>query len=101
MSGEASALSSVSGRNFPVRTSAVRMPKSRAPRMSDSMSSVTSHVSSGSASRTSSAAAKYDGLGFPSTVASTPVAYSSPATKAPESSIGPRLVCHHLFLCRQ
>ena len=38
---------------------------------------------------------------MPITVASTPVAYSSAATKAPPSSIGPRAVCHHGFLCRQ
>ena len=60
---------------------AVRIPKRRAPRTSASTSSVTSQVSSGSASSASSAAAKYDGLGLPRTVASTPVAYSSPATK--------------------
>ena len=35
---------------------------------------------------------------MPSTVASTPAAYSSPATNAPESSIGPRDVCHHVVL---
>ena len=40
-------------------------------------------------------------LGLPSTVASTPEAYSSPATNAPESSSGPREVCHQRFLCRQ
>ena len=89
------------GRNFPVRTSAVRMPKSWAPRMSASGSSVTSHVRSGSAPSASRAAAKYAGLGLPSTIASTPVAYSSPATNAPASSMGPRLVCHQRFLWRQ
>ena len=70
MSGIASADSSASGRNFPVLTSAVLIPKSRAPRTSASTSSVTSQVSSGSASSASRAAAKYDGLGLPSTVAS-------------------------------
>ena len=58
--------------------------------MSASTSSPTIHVSSGSASTASSAARKYVGLGLPSTVASTPAAYSSPATNAPESSSGPR-----------
>src|SRR5206468_1770283 len=86
MSGADVAVSSASGRNFPVRTSAVFIPKRWAPRTSASMSSVTSHVRSGSASSASSAAAKYDGLGFPRIVASTPVAYSSPATNAPPSS---------------
>src|SRR5262249_27804866 len=100
-SGMTAVDSSCSGRTLPGRASAVRMPKSWAPRTSASMSSVTSQVSSGSAPSASSAAAKYAGLGLPSTVASTPVAYSSPATKAPPSSIGPRLVCHQRFLCRQ
>src|SRR5262245_33602735 len=58
MSGGTAALSSDSGRNLPVRTSAVRIPKRLAPGMSTSASSVTSHVSSGSASSASSAAAK-------------------------------------------
>ena len=52
-------------------------------------------------SSASSAASKYTGLGLPMTTASTPAAYSSPATKAPESSRGPRDVCHQRFLCRQ
>src|ERR671910_2061215 len=58
MSGDGSAVSRASGRNLPVRTSAVFIPKSRAPRTSASTSSVTSHVSSGSAPSASSAAAK-------------------------------------------
>ena len=41
------------------------------------------------------------GLGFPSTVASIPAAYSRPATIAPASSRGPAAVCHHRFRCRQ
>ena len=66
--------------------------------MSASRSSPTIHVSSGSASSASSAAPKKAGLGLPSTVASIPAAYSRPATKAPESSSGPRDVCHHAVL---
>src|SRR5688500_2001777 len=58
MSGAVSADSSASGRNFPVRTSAVFIPKRRAPRTSASTSSVTSQVSSGSEASASSAAAK-------------------------------------------
>ena len=66
--------------------------------MSASRSSPTIHVSSGSASSAASAASKYAGLGLPSTVASTPAAYSRPATNTPESSRGPREVCHQLVL---
>src|SRR5262249_28567501 len=61
-SGMTAVDSSCSGRNLPVRTSAVRMPKSWAPRTSASMSSVTSQVSSGSAPSASRAAAKHAGL---------------------------------------
>src|SRR5262249_54559990 len=54
-SGTCGDASSWSGRNLPVRTRAVFMPKSWAPRTSASMSSVTSHVNSGSAPSASSA----------------------------------------------
>src|SRR4029079_11226150 len=100
-SGWTRATSTVSGRNLPVRTSTVFRPQACAPAMSASMSSPTIQVSSASESSASSAAWKYAGLGFPSTVASIWSAYSRPATKAPESSSGPRAVCHQRFLCRQ
>src|SRR5579872_273174 len=93
--------STSSGRNFPVRTRIVRMPWFAAPITSPSRSSPTIHVRAGSASSAARAASKYAVLGLPSTVASTPAAYSSPATNAPASSRGPLAVCHHLFLCRQ
>src|SRR5579884_766064 len=93
--------STSSGRNFPVRTSTVCMPCLCAPTQSPSTSSPTIHVSPGSASSAPSAAAKYSGDGFPSTVASVPDAYSSPATNAPASRRGPSVVCHQRFLCRQ
>src|SRR5262249_56363192 len=48
-----------SGRNFPVRTRTVRSPYRCAPTMSESRSSPTIQVSSGSASSASSAASKY------------------------------------------
>src|SRR4051795_8241670 len=86
-----------SSRNFPVRTRIVRIPSAAAPPMSASTSSPTIHVRSGSASSAASAASKYSALGFPSTVAARPVAYSSPATKAPASRSAPRAVCHHGF----
>src|SRR4029453_10528119 len=57
-SGATADRSSSSGRNLPVRTSAVRRPKRCAPRTSDSRSSPTIQVSSGAASRASSAVAK-------------------------------------------
>ena len=76
-------------------------PGACAPAMSPSRSSPTIQVSSGSASSASIAAAKYCGLGLPSTVASIPAAYSSPATNAPASSRGPSAVCHQRLRCRQ
>src|SRR5690349_2907327 len=93
--------STLSGRNLPVRRSTVRMPTPCAPAMSISRSSPTIQVSCGSASSASKAAAKYCGLGLPSTVASTCAAYSRPATKAPESRSGPRFVCHQRLRWRQ
>src|SRR5215217_5350997 len=66
-SGTTEERSSESGRNLPVRRSSVFIPKSCAPRTSCSRSSVTIHVSSGSASRAASAAAKQAALGFPIT----------------------------------
>src|SRR5438034_5653656 len=90
-----------SSRNLPVRTRIVCIPSTPAPPMSVSTSSPTIQAFSGSASSTSSAASKYEALGFPSTVAGAPVAYSSPTTKAPASRSAPRDVCHHGFLCRQ
>src|SRR2546421_3127008 len=100
-SGRTRERSTASGRNFPVRTSTVRMFIDCAPAMSLSRSSPTIHVSSGSASSASHAAVKYDTLGLPMTVASTSAAYSSPATNAPASRSGPRPVCHHRLRCRQ
>ena len=72
-----------------------------APAMSLSRSSPTIQAISGSASSASNAAAKYAGLGLPSTIASTCAAYSRPATNAPASRSGPRFVCHQRFRCRQ
>src|SRR5579862_122378 len=98
-SGRTRDRSTASGRNFPVRTSTVRRLSAWAPAMSLSRSSPTIHASSGSVSSSSHAASKYDGLGLPSTIASTSAAYSRPATNAPESSSGPSFVCHQRFLC--
>src|SRR6185436_20790644 len=64
-----------SSRNLPVRTRIVCIPSAAAPPMSASTSSPTIHACSGSASSASSAASKYEALGFPSTVACLPVAY--------------------------
>ena len=58
-------------------------------------------VSPASAPSSASAASKYARLGFPTSSASTPAAYSSPVTKAPASRSGPADVCHQRFLCRQ
>src|SRR5258708_2902137 len=93
-SGRTPDASTVSGRNFPVRTKTVRIPCACAPRMSVSKSSPTIHASCGSVSSSSSAASKYAELGFPSTVAVVSAAYSSPATNTPASSSGPCFVCH-------
>ena len=68
---------------------------------SASTSSPTMTASPGAPPSAASAASKYAGLGLPTTSASTPAAYSSPATKAPESSIGPLEVCHQRLRCRQ
>jgi hypothetical protein len=90
-----------SGRNFPVRTSTVFMPMPCAPVTSLSRSSPTIHVMCGSASSASHAAAKYEELGLPRTTASTPAAYSSPATYAPASNCGPCFVCHQRLRWKQ
>src|SRR5262249_54597643 len=100
-SGATLVWSSSSGRNLPVRTSTVRIPTACPPTTSPSRSSPTIHVMSGSASSASIAAPKYAGLGFPSTVASIPAAYSRPATIAPASRRGPSAVCHQRLRCRQ
>src|SRR5262249_47563800 len=57
-SGRTAVASTASGRNFPVRTRIVRIPCACPPAMSDSMSSPTIQVSSGSASSALSAASK-------------------------------------------
>src|SRR4051794_30561103 len=100
-SGRMRDASTASGRNLPVRTRTDRIPCRCAPAMSDSMSSPTIQVIPASASSSLSAASKYAVDGLPSTVASTCVAYSRPATNAPASSAGPCFVCHQRFLCRQ
>src|SRR5262245_34015679 len=100
-SGRTRVASTASGRNFPVRTSTVRMPCACAPAMSDSMSSPIIQVMSASASSASRAASKYAVEGLPSTIASVSAAYSGPTTSAPESRSGPCFVCHQRFLCKQ
>ena len=56
-------------------------------------------ASAGSAPASSQATSKIPGAGFPTTVASTPAAYSSPVTNPPASSAGPSTVGHHRFRC--
>ena len=64
-------------------------PASFAPPMSASMSSPTITASVGAAPSSASAASKYARVGLPTTSASTPAAYSRPATNAPPSRRGP------------
>src|SRR6476661_7480797 len=78
-SGFTREVSTVSGRNFPVRTRTACIPTPRAPTTSVSRSSPTIHVIDGSASSARHAASKYAGLGLPSTFASVCAASSSPA----------------------
>src|SRR5918996_2738273 len=98
-SGFDSAAASVLSRNFPVRTRIARRPAALAPPTSASTSSPTMTASEGAASSSARALSKYERLGLPTSVASTPAAYSSPATNAPESRSGPREVCHQRLRC--
>ena len=98
-SGRTVPRSTASGRNLPVRTSAVFSPCCCAPATSASMSSPTIHVISASASRASSAGEIWGArlsdhrrlhLGR----------VLQAGDEAAESRSGPREVCHQRFLCR-